>query len=43
MVLVLRGPHLLAQAHPQVADVREIKIHVEGIGSPSVSEELIHC
>jgi len=45
VVLVLRGPHLLTQAHPQVGNVREVKIHVEGVGSAGVIavEELIQC
>lgn len=42
VVLMLRGPHLLTQTHPQVADVGEIKIHIEGVGSPGISEKLIH-
>ena len=44
VVLVLMGPHLLAQAHPQVSDIREVKIHVEGVGSSGmiVGEELVH-
>lgn len=44
MVLVLRGPRLLGEAHPQVGDVGEVKIHVEGVGSPGeiIREELIH-
>lgn len=44
VVLVLRWPCLLTQAHPQVGNIREVKIHVEGVWSPVVviSEELIH-
>lgn len=43
VVLVLRWPRLLTQAHPQVGAVGEVKIHVEGVGSPGVivSEEVI--
>lgn len=43
VVLVLRWPRLLTQAHPQVGTVGEVKIHVEGVRSPSVivSEEVI--
>lgn len=43
VVLLLRRPHLLTQAHPQVGGVGEVKIHVEGVGAPCmvVSEELI--
>lgn len=44
VVLVLRGPRLLTQAHPQVGGVGEVKIHVEGVGGPGVivGEEVIH-
>lgn len=44
VALVLRRPLLLAHAHPQVGAFGEVKIHVEGIGSPGVvvSEEVIH-
>lgn len=44
MVVVLRGPRWLGEAHPQVGDVGEVKIHVEGVGSPGeiIREELIH-
>lgn len=44
VVLVLRGPRLMTQVHPQVGGVGEVKIHVEGVGSPSVivREEVIH-
>lgn len=43
VVLVLRRPRLLTQAHPQVGAVWEVKIHVEGVRSPNViiSEEVI--
>lgn len=44
MVGVLRGPRRLGEAHPQVSDIGEVKIHVEGVGSPGeiIGEELIH-
>lgn len=44
VALGLRRPHLLTQAHPQVGDVGEVKIHVERVGSPGVivGEEMIH-
>ncbi len=44
MVLVLRGPRLLTQAHPHVGGVGDVKIHVEGVRSPGVvvDEEVIH-
>lgn len=43
-VEVLRGPLLMTQAHLQVGDVREVKIHVERVGSSDmvIGEELIH-
>lgn len=31
VVLVLRQPYLLTQAHPQVGNILKIKIHIEGV------------
>lgn len=44
VALVLRQPHLLTQAHPQIGYVLKIQIHVEGVGSSCliVTEELLH-
>lgn len=44
LLLLLREPRMLTQAHPQVGSVGEVKIHVEGVGSPAVvvGEEAIH-
>lgn len=36
MALVLEESRLLTQAHLQISDLGEVKIHVEGVGSPSV-------